>query len=33
MSDDTKVYLSDMAFAEVEDILDDVELAILPAQG
>jgi len=30
MSDDTKVYLSDMAFAEVEDILDDVELAILP---
>ena len=28
MSDDTKVYLSDMAFAEVEDILDDVELAL-----
>ena len=30
MSDDTKVYLPEMSFAEVEDILNDVELAILP---
>ncbi|MEE2659242.1 MAG: creatininase family protein [Candidatus Latescibacterota bacterium] len=30
MSDDTKVYLPEMSFAEVEDILSDVELAILP---
>ena len=30
MTDDPKVFLPEMTFAEVEDILDQVELAILP---